>query len=270
VAAGDNELTGGKQGDVLEGAVFEIYDSNNQLVETLTTGKDGLAVSKALDLRVYGILEVKAPENYVPYEKMFYAELKIQDDLVKFRVLNKTLRLAVSVEKKGPEEAKSGESIVYEFSNIKNGSNASLEEFYWHELLPTDFVRLEKIQTGKWSESVKMELQIRTNLDKNYRSAAKNLDSQTNSEIDCANFGLKDGEFVTEFRLVFGTVQPDFHEMESPKVQTKVLDTIENEKPFVNKTDVGGRYGKNWVYATSSWVVVAYSQAKGDLPKTGR
>ena len=54
----------------LEGVTFEIYDNNNNLVDTVITDKDGLATTK--DLRVdkeYTIIETKTLSNYVLTEE---------------------------------------------------------------------------------------------------------------------------------------------------------------------------------------------------------
>ena len=94
-----------------------------------------------------------------------------------------------------------------------------------------------------------------------------------NNEIDCSRsaLGLANSEYVTEFRLVFkDEVQPGFHDVTGPKIQVKVLDDIQNEQKFTNKTDVGGRYLKEWIYNTDGWTVVPYTQSKGDLPRTGK
>ena len=52
-------------GATLDGAVYEIYNSENRLVDTLTTDKTGKAVSKALPLGVYTIKETQASKGYL-------------------------------------------------------------------------------------------------------------------------------------------------------------------------------------------------------------
>jgi len=272
VSSGYNDLTKDKEGASLKGAEFEIYNNKMELVDTIESDKSGLCTSDYLPLGVYGIKEVSSPDYFITDGEMFYAELKIHDDLVKFKVVNKPVHLETSIDKRGVVEAMAGSSILYDFSNIENKSNVPLEEFYWHDVLPTEAVRLEKIWTGVWSERVKMELQIKTNLKTGYRTVKKGLLSTVNNEIDCSRsaLGLASNEYVTEFRIVFGEVQPGFHETTGPKVQVKVLDTVEKGRKFTNKTDVGGRYIKEWVYDTDGWTSVTYNTPnKGDLPKTG-
>jgi hypothetical protein len=272
VASAFNEITKDKEGAGLKNAVFEIYDNQMNLVDTIETDKKGLAASKELPLGIYGIQETESPDYYFTDGEMFYADLKVHEDLVKFKVLNTPVHLETTVEKRGNEEANAGDSIYYDFSNIQNLSNVPLEEFYWHDLLPTEAVRLETIWTGVWSGRSKMELQIKTNKKSAYRTATKDLLSTVNNEIDCSRsaLGLAASEYVTEFRLVFkDEVQPEFHCTTGPKIQVKVLDDVKNGQKFTNKTDVGGRYLKEWTYNTDGWTVTPYTQEKGDLPKTG-
>ena len=220
-----NDITKDKAGAYLKDAVFEITNIRNEVVDRIRTDKNGLATSKPLPLGVYGIREVSSPDYYLTDGKMFYADIKIHNDLVKFAVGNAPVKLEASVEKRGNVEAMPGDSIRYDFSNIENKSNVSLEEFYWRDILPTEAVRLEKIWTGTWSERVHMELQIKTNLKTTYRTVKRNLLSTVNNEIDCSRsaLGLATNEYVTEFRLVFGTVQPGFREKTAPQIQVNVL-----------------------------------------------
>ena len=271
VSDGYNEITKDKDDAALSGAEFEIYDNKMVLVDTIETDKNGIATSKNLPLGIYGIKEVKAPKYFLTDGAMFYADIKIHDDLVKFKVENTSVKLETTVEKRGNVEAMAGDSIFYDFTNIENKSNVALQEFYWRDILPTEAVRLETIWTGVWSERATMELQIKTNFKDSYRTIKKGLLSTTNNEIDCSRsaLGLADNEYVTEFKLIFGEIQPGFHETIAPKVQVKVLDTVKNGQKFVNKTDVGGRYDKEWVYDTDGWTTVSYNKPKGDLPKTG-
>lgn len=271
VSSSYNDLTKDKEGTALKGAKFEIYNNKMELVDTIESDKNGLCTSDYLPLGVYGIKEVSCPNYYISDGERFYAELKIHDDLVKFKVVNKPVHIETSVEKRGVVEAMAGSSIYYDFTGIENKSNVPLKEFYWHDVLPIEAVRLEKIWTGVWNERVSMELQIKTNLKTSYRSVKKGLLSTVNNEIDCSRsvLGLAANEYVTEFRLVFGEVQPEFHETTGVKIQVKVLDIVENGQKFTNKTDVGGRYIDKWVYQTDGWTSVAYNKPKGDLPKTG-
>jgi hypothetical protein len=152
VADDYNDFTKDRKGAALANAKFEIYNNKMELVDTVKTeGRNGIATSAYLPLGVYGIKEVSSPDYYFTDGEMFYAELKIHDDLVKFRVENTPVHLEVSVEKRGVGEAQAGSSIYYDFSKIRNNSNVPLSEFYLRDILPTEAVRLEKIWTGVWN-----------------------------------------------------------------------------------------------------------------------
>lgn len=68
------------QGDyVLGGAVFEIRDNSDMLVDTVTTNNQGDTSSKNLPLGTYKIKEIKAPEGFVLNNNIFTVELEYVD-----------------------------------------------------------------------------------------------------------------------------------------------------------------------------------------------
>jgi maltoporin len=81
-----------------------------------------------------------------------------------------------------------------------------LTDFYWRDILPTDAVRLEKIVTGTYNQSLKYKVLVTTNKG-DTRIIADNLSTTQNNVIDCRNaaLGLANDEYVTSFTLVFGT-----------------------------------------------------------------
>lgn len=60
----------------LNGAVFEIRDSSNKLVDTITTNNQGRANSKNLPLGTYKIKEITAPTGFVLNTSTFTAKLE--------------------------------------------------------------------------------------------------------------------------------------------------------------------------------------------------
>ena len=89
-----------------------------ELVDTIKSDRNGLCSSDYLPLGVYGIKEVSSPDYFITDGEMFYAELKIHDDLVKFKVVNKPVHVETTVEKRGNVEAMAGDSIYYDFTNV--------------------------------------------------------------------------------------------------------------------------------------------------------
>ena len=119
-AADDNPITKDKAGALLEGAVFEVYNEKLEVVATITTNYKGVATTKALPLGTYAIKEVTAPEHYLLDGKVFYATLKVHDDLVRFEVLNKSEDVSVSVEKRGNQEVLAGDIMSYDLRDRKS------------------------------------------------------------------------------------------------------------------------------------------------------
>ncbi|MDL2232060.1 hypothetical protein LJC63_00580 [Ruminococcaceae bacterium OttesenSCG-928-L11] len=267
----DNPITKQKSGAVLEGAMFEVYDKDLNLVDTITTDSKGIATTIDLPLGTYGIKETEAPDYFFTEGKVFYAEIKLHGDVVKFEVLNTPADISVTVEKRGNVEVIAGNEMRYDFSNIANTSNITLDQFYWHDALPTDAVRLKTIHTGTWSESLTYSVTYRTNLKSAYRTLADNLTSKQNHTLDCtpAKLKLAANEYITDIRFEFGTVQPGFHEIDAPSFVVNTLATLPDGYRIVNKTDVGGKTEDKWVTAQDTWITIALGKPKGDLPKTG-
>lgn len=269
-AADDNPITKDKAGALLEGAVFEIYNEKLEVVDTITTDADGLATSKPLPLGIYGIKETASPEYYRTDGKVFYATLKVADDLVRFEVLNESVDANVTVEKRGNVEVLAGDIMSYEFSEIRNDSNVPLDDFYWHDKLPSE-VRLGKIITGTWSERLTYSVEYKTNKKSGWKTLEDGLSSKTSHTLDCGReaLNLAAGEYVTEIRFNFGTVQAGFHEESGPVLYVTTLANLDDGYRIINRTDVGGRIGEEWIVAKDTWITVVWGKPKGDLPKTG-
>lgn len=266
-----NDTTKLPQGSPLEGAVFEIFDLENNVLDTITTDERGLATSKLLPLQIVGVREIQAPAHYLLNGKVFWAEIRNHGDVIKFVVEDANEKIEVDVQKTGNVEAMPGDLIRYDFSGICNNSNVPLDEFYWRDILPTDAVTLREIHTGTWNEKLEYKVLYRTNLSQDYRVLVDGLHTNVDNLINCSSaaVGLKTGEVITEFRFEFGTVQPGFAPVTKPYIQCLVNLDIPNEYRFRNCTDVGGKRKGKWVIDKDCWVTVIYALPKGKLPKTG-
>jgi len=269
-AAADNPITKDKAGALLEGAEFTIYNDKLEVVDTITTDSRGVATSKPLPLATYAIKETASPEYYLRDEKVFYATLKIHNDLVRFEVQNQPADVNVTVEKRGNMEVLAGDIMSYSFSQIKNHSNVALKEFYWRDMLP-DEARLGKIVTGTWSERLTYSVEYKTNRKNSWRMLEDGLSSKVSYTLDCGreNLKLAADEYVTEFRFNFGTVQPGFCEETGPTIFVTTLANLKDGYRIVNRTDAGGRIGGEWVIGKDSWITVVWNKDRGNLPKTG-
>ena len=96
VTKADKETETEAQGSAtLNGAVFEIYDKNDNMVERLECGDRNFAISKALPLGTYKIKEVEAPEGYLLDttvqtttvndcdESQFLVDIKVKNQVIK-------------------------------------------------------------------------------------------------------------------------------------------------------------------------------------------
>lgn len=263
-----NSTNGLPAGTLLEGAVFEIYDKANNLVDTIKSDQRGLAVSKPLPLGRYTIREVKAPANYGVSDTVLNAYLEHEGQIMRFEVTNKSLTTGVSITKTGPKEAMAGQPVNYAFSGIANNSNVRLDNFYWRDTLPAQ-VRLNTIVTGTYNFPGVYKITYRVNGGE-YRTLADNLSTSKNYTLAAspAALGLAANERVTEIMFVFGQAPAGFAQVEKPQIKCTAVSGLKAGSSFVNIADVGGTYNGVWVQAISRWVTTVYGKPT-PLPKTG-
>ncbi|HAT4308271.1 TPA: Cys-Gln thioester bond-forming surface protein [Clostridium perfringens] len=86
----------------LEGAEFQILKDGN-VVETVTSGKDGLATSGLLPFGEYVIKEIKAPNKYTLNNKEYPVTISQNMEIVKVTAENRIIKGKVSVKKTDSE-----------------------------------------------------------------------------------------------------------------------------------------------------------------------
>jgi uncharacterized cupredoxin-like copper-binding protein len=268
----NNEVNGLPKGSPLSGAVFEIYNyKSGNLVDRFVSGTDGRAVSKPLPLGRYIVKEVQAPEWYRLSAESIDIEVEFATQIIRRDFLNFSANTGVTIKKTGNYEAMPGDTIKYEIRELQNTSSVPLTDFFWRDVLPTDAVRLNKIVTGTFNQSLKYKLLITTNKG-DQRVIADNLSTTVNNTIDCRNaaLGLANDEYVTSFTFVFGTVKAGFAKVLAPQVYVTVNNNLPNGYEFANKCDTGGKYSGTgeFVIGGSTWVTKIYAQPQ-KLPRTG-
>ena len=265
-----NPTNGLPAGTLLEGATFEIYNERNgNKVDTIVTGSNGLASSKALPLGRYTIRETKAPANYGASSETYTAVLEYSGQIVKLEITNKSLSTGVSIEKTGSKEATSGQPVRYVFSRIGNTSNVMLQSFYWRDTLPAA-VRLDKVVTGTYNFPGTYKIVYKVNNTGDYRTLADSLSTSQNYTLAASPtaLGLAANERVTEIMFVFGQVPGGFSQVEAPMLYCTAVSGLTAGSSFVNVADVGGTYNGIWVQAVARWVTTVYGKPT-PLPKTG-
>ncbi len=180
--------------------------------------------------------------------------------------------LDLNIEKRGIKEAESGSTIEYEFDNLENRSNVPVENFIWRDVLPTDSIRLTKINTGTWNMEQEYSIWYKTNLKNEYQIYKDGFSTKVNNCIDIKDFKLEDDEFITEYELRFGTVEEGFKEEINPKIECLVLEDLNNGHVFVNNTFLSAIYDGEKIEKSDEWKTVIYNKEtpkQPELPKTG-
>jgi uncharacterized repeat protein (TIGR01451 family) len=272
VSGDDNEVNGLPTGTPLKGAIFEIYEhKSGNLVDRIISGTDGRAVSKPLPLSRFSIKEVQAPQWYKINDQPLDVELEFATQILKLTYVNYSANTGVTIRKTGVYESMPGDVIPYTIKELRNTSTVPLTDFYWRDILPTDAVRLTRIVTGTYNQSLKYKILASTNKGDTL-IIADNLSTARNNVIDCSgvSLGLASDEYVTSFTFIFGTVKAGFSIVEQPKIYVKVQPGLPNGYEFANKTDVGGKYGE-WIVGKSVWTTAVYNPKyiSPKLPKTG-
>ena len=271
-SADDNAINGFPAGTPLEGAVFEIYNKANALVDTIESDSRGLAVSKPLPLGRYIVKEVSSPQYYSVSDEEVTVYLEHEGQIVQIEFLNESVYTNVSIGKSGYTEVVPGQEIRYTFKDIANNSTVPLDSFYWRDTLPTDAVRLDKIITGTYSARLNYKVVFQTNLSNTQRVLADNLNTLQNYTLDAspAALGLASNEYVTQVTFLFGRVPGGFRQVETPYIYCDVLSDLPHEYRFANKCDVGGMWRNQWIQATDRWVTIIYRGGPvPTLPRTG-
>ena len=271
-SADDNAINGFPAGTPLEGAVFEIYNKANALVDTIESDSRGLAVSKPLPLGRYIVKEVSSPQYYSVSDEEVTVYLEHEGQIVQIEFLNESVYTNVSINKSGYTEVVPGQEIRYTFKDIGNNSTVPLDSFYWRDTLPTDAVRLDKIITGTYSTRLNYKVVFQTNLSNTQRVLADNLNTLQNYTLDAspAALGLASNEYVTQVTFLFGRVPGGFRQVETPYIYCDVLSDLPHEYRFANKCDVGGMWRNQWIQATDRWVTIIYRGGPvPTLPRTG-
>ena len=266
----DNEVNGLPAGTPLAGAIFEVYEyKSGNLVDRFVSGANGWAVSKPVPLGRYIVKEVQSPQWYKLSSQTLDIDLEFATQIVKMEFLNYSANTGVYIKKTGVAECMPGDTIRYDIRAVQNTSTVPLTDFFWRDTLPTDAVRLSKIVTGTFNQSLRYKVMITTNKG-DARVIADNLSTTQNNVIDCssASLGLKNDEYVTSVTFLFGTVKAGFAQVVQPQIFVKVLDTLQNGYEFANKADMGGKYGNEWVVGNSTWLTKVFKKTE-PLPRTG-
>lgn len=270
---GYSSVNGLPAGTPLPGAIFAVYDKQNNVVDKFQTNENGIGSSKKLPLGIYTVKEVQAPANYGLNPTVFTADIEFAGQVVKLNVTDPVITAGVSIKKTGYAQTMNNNVMRWTVSGVRNDSTTSLQSFYWRDTLPTDAVRLTRLVTGTYSTTQTYKVTFTTNLNSQWRTAYDNLSTAKNYTLDMSSaaLGLASNEYVTQFMLSFGIVPAGFHQLTNATVDAQTLYALTNGYKFTNKADVGGLLGGNWVQSIARWTTSVYSHyvpAKPAAPKS--
>lgn len=269
-AAEYNTVTGTAPGTPLQGAVYEIINARSgKVVDYITTDARGVAASKPLPLTRYQIREVTAPAYWQVDSTVHDVTLEYAGQIIKLSAYDKAAALGVSITKRGNAEVLAGSQMRYNIT-VANTSNVPLENFFWHDRIPTDVARATVLTTGTYSARLNYRILFRTNYSANYQVLASNLLTSNNYSFALNAIPMQVGEVVTDIYFDFGTVPVGFQSVTGPTLSVMVNGTAVNGYQMVNRADVGGKYQGTWQTAQANWVTIIRKLGNTPtLPKTG-
>ena len=252
-------------------ATFDILDENKNYVETVKT-TDGEFTYKYLETgKQYYLKEISVDSYYVISEDLIPFKFEENGQTIEITVENDNVNLLVDVEKNGPTQAKQGDLITYDFNHVGNFSNVPISNFVFGDKLPRQ-VRLQKITTGTWNEELTYKIQYITNQNTNWQYIGEDYSTNENYTVDFTKLDLQEGEYVTEYRFIFGDVKEGFREEEKPTATVKVNEDLANNKIIVNDCYVNGKYVDTPLEDEDDAHTIVYTKEENkevELPKTG-
>lgn len=262
-----------KTNERLKGATFGIYDEDNNEVDRIVTDNQGKGISKLLPYGKYFVKEIDTGSKYYLLNTEKYEfEISKNKQIISLTIENEPVDITVEVEKKGTIEIRPGEKVNYTFSNIMNKSNVQLDDFQWIDYIPTEYIRLQKMSTGTWTQDIKYNVYYKTNKSDEYILYEKDLSSKKNYELDFSLIELSEDEYIVETMFDFGKVDLGFKEEDFPTMECKSLETLNEGNTFTNKTKTIGVFGVVKAESSCKWTTVVHVPNKPDkvLPRTGK
>lgn len=259
-----SKITGKEKGEPLEGVKFEIYDETGNLVDTITTNTEGIAKSKQLEKGIYKVKETTTNEWYLLDENYHKAEITTNKQTVILNLANKPAIPDEEIEKTGPDSAQSKEEIEYKIK-VKNTGNVALDNFIWEDQIPTDFIRVTKMNLGTYNQQNTYDLYYKTNFTEDYVLLLEDISTTNAEEIDFSK-ELSDNEYITNIKLDFGTVDVGFKSEKETSLYAKVNANVKHDDLFENKVTLTSNFKGYHLSKQSSWKTKIYKI----LPLTGR
>lgn len=263
----DSPILNINQGDALKEIEFQIYNHNNEYVDTIITDEYGKATSKELEIGRYKIIEKSTNKYYLLNNNEYFVNIEKNGEMKVVKIENDPIIPRIEIKKTGQQFAEKNEEIKYEF-NIKNSGNSELDEFTWVEYIPYDKCELTKMVTGIYSEDLDYEIYYKT--DKNDYKLLKRANTHISEYINFEEIELENGEIITQIKLEYGTVSKDFNSIIKPYIYAKVNENAKKDEKILNVTEILGKVKDYIIKDKSSFeTIIVEKEIVKKLPKTG-
>lgn len=273
-SADDNAYTGDKKGAYLANAVYRLEnDTTGEIIADLKTNENGTIEEKVLlGEGKYRIYEIQSPnEFYLLDKEVYYFEITKNGQAVHFDFEDEPVRTELDIEKSGIIQAQANDEIRYDFNTVANNSNVSIDNFTIIDDLPYEYIDITKLFTGIYSDEVNIDVFYKTNLSGDYILYKENLSSKVNNYIDFESIELQEGEYITNFKMEFGTVPANFKAETTPFMFAKVKSTVKGDDIWTNHVSLTGTFLEVPLHDKDEWTTISYEKKLTikKLPRTG-
>lgn len=266
ISNNDSIEYGINKGEGVSDTYFALYtiDEKGNIID-FAKDKFGKYIGEKITINGKEYYSIKTDENgkaqvTVLYGKYLFKEIKSHDlflndsedkiidvlddgKQVTIEFFDTAVNLELDISKTGINQAQPNDIIRYDFPTLINKSNVALDNFTWWDHLPSKYVKITKLYTGTWNEELNFKVYYKTNKN-DYKQYGLEYSTLVNNCIDFEALGLnnEDDEYITDFKIVFGTVKSGFTFIEAPFIFTKVDSDIKTTDEWTNKTKLTGQY----------------------------
>ena len=238
--AENSEITDLEKGSALQDVKFEIYNEKGEVVDSIKTDSEGIAISKDLEKGKYKVKEVETNKWYLLDKTEKNVEISKNHQIITLKLENKPAKPDEEVVKTGPEKALAGEEIEYKI-NIENTGNVALDNFIWEDEIPTEFIKVNKIFLGTFNQENRYNLYYKTNLKNDYVLLMEDVSTKISEQIDFLK-ELAENEYVTKIKIDFGTVGVGFKTVNPAIITATVNSNVRRDDVFENKVLLTSNY----------------------------
>ena len=135
------------------------------------------------------------------------------------------------------DEAHPSSELTYTIDKVRNNTQEVLTNFTVTDKLPKG-TALKELSTGTYNEDITISVYYKTNLSKDMKVWDDNVHSTSSETLSTEQLNLKDNEYVTEFSICYGEVEPGFKEMEKPTYTIYIGNTLKKGDKITNTIEV--------------------------------